>query len=117
MDIQGIYTANSSSTVQQKEAQATHAGGIAGKNETTGIVEACYLENHSSSNLKAKFGMLGGVVGFNKGKIAMSGSSITADVMRDVTEETTAEQLNKFATEKENFPRMIIMLDGVVEVK
>ena len=39
MDIQGIYTANSSSTVQQKEAQATHAGGIAGKNETTGIVE------------------------------------------------------------------------------
>ena len=44
--------------------------------------------------------MLGGVVGFNKGKIAMSGSSITADVMRDVTEETTAEQLNKFATEK-----------------
>lgn len=100
MDIQGIYTANSSSTVQQKEAQATHAGGIAGKNETTGIVEACYLENHSSSNLKAKFGMLGGVVGFNKGKIAMSGSSITADVMRDVTEETTAEQLNKFATEK-----------------
>lgn len=85
MQIQGVYTANSSSTAEQKETQATHAGGIVGKNETSGIVQNCYLADNAKTSLKAEAGMLGGVTGFNKGTIQLSGSATTAGIMNGVT--------------------------------
>ena len=81
MDIQGVYTATSTSTTAQKEAMASHAGGIAGKNETNALIDGCTLADNSKSVLQAKYGMLGGVTGFNKGMIQMSGSNITAEIM------------------------------------
>ena len=90
MDIQGIYTATSTSTAAQKEAMASHAGGIAGKNETNALIDSCTLADNSKSVLQAKYGMLGGVTGFNKGTIQMSGSNktsliMTAETMSDVS--------------------------------
>ncbi len=90
MTIQGVYTATSTSTAQQKEAAASHAGGIAGKNEDGALIFGCTLENNANSNLTAYYGMLGGVTGFNKGNIQMSGSSITENVMNDAD---TADKL------------------------
>lgn len=81
MNIQGVYTATSTSTTAQKEAMASHAGGIVGKNEINALIDGCTLTDNSRSVLQAKFGMLGGVTGFNKGMIQMSGSSITASIM------------------------------------
>ena len=88
MDIQGVYTATSTSTTAQKEAMASHAGGIAGKNETNALIDGCTLVDNSRSVLQAKYGMLGGITGFNKGTVQMSGSDKTALIM---TEETMAD--------------------------
>ena len=90
MDIQGIYSATSTSTTAQKEAMASHAGGIVGKNETNALIDGCILADNSKSVLQAKYGMLGGVTGFNKGTIQMSGSNktsliMTAETMTDVS--------------------------------
>ena len=97
MTINGVYTATSTSTAAQKEALATHAGGIVGKNEENAVIDGCTLENNADSKLTAKYGMLGGVAGFNKGKITMSGSSITPDVMNgaDTTDELAANAIGQ----------------------
>ena len=81
MQIRGVYSAASTSSAEEKEKSATHAGGIAGKNEKDATIEGCSLEDNKDSSLKAEYGMLGGVTGFNKGTVTMSGSSITKAVM------------------------------------
>lgn len=86
MDITGVYTATSTSTEAQKEASATHTGGITGKNETTGLVQKCTLKDNSNSSLRSDNGMLGGVTGFNKGTIELSGSNLTADIFDEQPE-------------------------------
>ena len=86
MEIKGVYTATSTSTAAQKESLASHAGGITGKNETSATITSCVIDNNPDSRIRADYGMLGGVTGFNKGTITMSGSSITAAVM-NLTEE------------------------------
>lgn len=87
MNIVGVYTATSTSTAEQKEQLATHAGGIAGKNETSGVITGCLVTDTDKSSMSAQYGMLGGVTGFNKGSVALSGSDKTADIMQDVTDE------------------------------
>lgn len=82
LDIQGVYSATSNSSVSQKESLSTHAGGIVGKNEEDATVSGCTLENNKDSVLVAQYGMLGGVAGFNKGEIRESGDSITAEVVK-----------------------------------
>ena len=97
MTINGVYSATSTSTAAQKEALATHAGGIVGKNEENAVIDGCTLENNADSKLTANYGMLGGVAGFNKGKIQMSGSSITPDIMNgaDTTDELAANAVKQ----------------------
>lgn len=84
LSVQGIYTATSTSTEEQKEASASHAGGITGKNEISGVIQACTLEDNSKSSLSVKYGMLGGIAGFNKGTINLSGSNSTSDIFAEV---------------------------------
>lgn len=86
MNIVGVYTATSTSTAEQKEQLATHAGGIAGKNETSGVITGCLITDTDKSSMSAQYGMLGGVTGFNKGSVALSGSDKTADIMKNVTD-------------------------------
>lgn len=86
MNIVGVYTATSTSTAEQKERLATHAGGIAGKNETSGVITGCLITDTDKSSMSAQYGMLGGVTGFNKGSVALSGSDKTADIMKNVTD-------------------------------
>lgn len=86
MTVVGVYTATSTSTAEQKEQLATHAGGITGKNETTGVITGCLITDTEKSSMSAQYGMLGGVAGFNKGSIELSGSDKTAVIMADVTD-------------------------------
>ena len=86
MTVVGVYTATSTSTAEQKEQLASHAGGITGKNETTGVITGCLITDTEKSSMSAQYGMLGGVAGFNKGSIELSGSDKTAVIMADVTD-------------------------------
>lgn len=97
MNIQGVYSATSSSTAEQKEALSSHVGGIAGKNETDGSIDGCMLEDNAYSSLSAEAGMLGGVTGFNKGAIEMSGSGETSDIILDDIQEDTLDKMNQRA--------------------
>ena len=91
MEIRGVYTATSTSTTVQKESSSSHAGGIAGKNEETGKIINCTLTDNKDSVLKAQYGMLGGIAGFNKGTIQMSGSNLTSRIVT-VEKNANAEQ-------------------------
>ena len=52
-------------------------GGISGKNDTSGIIEQCYIDNTGTGTITVKNGMVGGVTGYNKGTITMSGDKST----------------------------------------
>lgn len=93
MTVKGVYTATSNSTAAQKEALSSHVGGIAGKNEESGGIIRCYLVNSAESKMIADSGMSGGVTGYNKGLIRNSGDAVTAQVMAQITEESTTDEL------------------------
>lgn len=96
-DIQGAYTANSTNTAVQKEAQSSHLGGIVGKNDENALIQRCYLNSNASCSITSENGMLGGVAGYNKGTIVHSGDIITKNVMENVNEKTTTDELCKVA--------------------
>lgn len=83
----GVYTATSTSTAAQKEALSSHIGGIAGKNETTGTIDQCYITGDAdkTSSITVQNGMVGGVTGYNKGTITHSGDASTETLMTGVT--------------------------------
>lgn len=81
----GVYTATSTSSAAEKERLSSHIGGIAGKNDTTGIIEQCYIDNTGTDTITVKNGMVGGVTGYNKGTITMSGDKSTETLMKNVT--------------------------------
>lgn len=81
----GVYTATSTSSAAEKERLSSHIGGIAGKNDTTGIIEQCYIDNIGTGTITVKNGMVGGVTGYNKGTITMSGDKSTEKLMKNVT--------------------------------
>lgn len=81
----GVYTATSTSSAAEKERLSSHIGGIAGKNDTTGIIEQCYIDNTGTGTITVKNGMVGGVTGYNKGTITMSGDKSTEALMKNVS--------------------------------
>ena len=81
-EVQGIYTATSTSTAKEKEELASHIGGIAGKNEETGSIVECRLAG-SSNTISAGSGMAGGIAGYNNGCIELSGDSIVEQIMQE----------------------------------
>lgn len=78
--MQGVYTATSTSTAAQKEALASHLGGVAGKNEADGIITGCLLSGENSV-IEARRGMAGGIAGSNQGEITLSGDAKTPSLM------------------------------------
>ena len=81
----GVYTATSTSSAAEKERLSSHIGGIAGKNDTTGIIEQCYIDNTGTGTITVKNGMVGGVTGYNKGTITLSGDKSTETLMENVS--------------------------------
>ena len=83
----GTYTAISTSTAAEKEKRSSHIGGVVGKNETGASVVNCYIDQCTNAEevgekwnygISTKNGMVGGIVGFNKGSITDSGDAQTA---------------------------------------
>ncbi len=72
MQIRGVYAATGTSTAAQKEAMASHAGGIVGKNEEGAAISDSYLDAAGGSIL-VENGMAGGVAGYNKGTMSRCG--------------------------------------------
>lgn len=87
IEIMGVYTATATSTAQEKENLASHVGGIAGKNEESGEIIRCLIEQRNSVNagteniIKVASGMAGGIAGYNKGIITLSGDAVTEELM------------------------------------
>lgn len=81
----GVYTATSTSSAAEKERLSSHIGGIAGKNDATGIIEQCYIDNTGTGTITVKNGMVGGVTGYNKGTITMSGDKSTEALMKNIS--------------------------------
>lgn len=81
VNVQGVYTATSTSTAAEKEALASHVGGIAGKNEANGVVAGCLITGQSSS-ITVENGMAGGIAGYNKNQITLSGDAVTDTLMQ-----------------------------------
>ncbi len=80
----GVYTATSISTAAEKEALSSHVGGICGKNEryvdesgtaVCGKIIGCVIEGSESekTEIMVSNGMAGGIAGYNKGVIELSG--------------------------------------------
>lgn len=82
----GVYTATATSSASDKERLSTHIGGIVGKNDTSGIIEQCYIDNTRTGSITVKNGMVGGVTGYNKGTVALSGDKSTETLMANVRE-------------------------------
>ena len=89
IEVQGIYTATSTSTAQEKENLASHIGGIVGKNEQNGVIEGCLIAmgsdedgNPKPNSIRVENGMAGGVAGYNKNKIWLSGDEVTDALMK-----------------------------------
>ena len=82
----GVYTATSTSEAADKERLSTHIGGIAGENDTSGIIQQCYIDNTRTGSITVKNGMVGGVTGYNKGTVALSGDKSTETLMANVRE-------------------------------
>ncbi len=95
----GAYTAASNSTAAQKEARSSHIGGIAGKNETTGKIVRCTLTAGADKpgTITAKYGMVGGVTGYNKGSISLSGDGDTMKVMEYTKADGTTGPVEKIS--------------------
>lgn len=87
-NVQGIYTATSTSSAEQKETQASHVGGIAGKNEATGAIKECQIvkgTSGKSNTISAESGMVGGIAGYNNGSIELSGDNNAMKSMWDAS--------------------------------
>ncbi len=95
----GVYTATNTSTWKEKEKSATHIGGIVGKNEESAVISGCFIDKSDrSSAIRVANGMVGGIAGYNKGSITLSGDSGTAELMKgigDFTEDDFNENVNK----------------------
>lgn len=98
IEADGVYTATSTSSAAEKERLSSHIGGIAGKNDETGTIEQCYIDNTGTGTITVKNGMVGGVTGYNKGTITMSGDKSTENLMKNVTK--VSDLLSHAKTEK-----------------
>ncbi|NBI90231.1 prepilin-type N-terminal cleavage/methylation domain-containing protein, partial [Lachnospiraceae bacterium] len=93
IEVQGNYTATSTSTAAEKENLASHIGGIAGKNQDNGMINGCLIAmgqdadgKPKANSIKVDNGMAGGVAGYNKNTIMLSGDEITAELMEKQTD-------------------------------
>lgn len=82
IEVQGVYTATSTSTAAEKEVLSSHVGGIAGKNETNGEITGCLITGKKRSSITVENGMAGGVAGYNKNQITLSGDKATDTLMQ-----------------------------------
>ena len=92
INVAGIYRATSTSTAKEKEEKSSHIGGIAGKNEKNGVITGCLIAmgkdekgDNKENSITVGNGMAGGVAGYNKHIITLSGDAVTDALMQKQT--------------------------------
>ena len=82
INVLGITNVESSQDVETKLNNASHVGGIVGRN--SGTIEKSFIGTQDSSTVIAKFGFVGGVAGSNAGEISGCGGEGTAEVVEKI---------------------------------
>ena len=73
----GITNVESSQNVATKLDNASHVGGIVGRNSNKGTIQDSFIGTQDSSAVIAKFGFVGGIAGSNAGEITGCGGQGT----------------------------------------
>lgn len=82
INVLGITNVESSQDVETKLNNASHVGGIVGRN--SGTIQDSTIGTDESSAVIAKFGFVGGVAGSNAGEISGCGGKDTAEVVEKI---------------------------------
>lgn len=97
INVTGVYTATSTSTAKEKEESAVHVGGVAGKNEENAEIIGCLISADAKSTITVANGMAGGIAGYNKGSISLSGDAGVETWMDGVDKPGSEGELNTAA--------------------
>lgn len=82
INVLGITNVESSQDVETKLSNASHVGGIVGRN--SGTIEKSFIGTDESSAVIAKYGFVGGIAGSNAGEISGCGGKDTADAVSKI---------------------------------
>lgn len=82
INVLGITNVESSQDVETKLSNASHVGGIVGRN--SGIIQDSIIGTDESSAVIAKYGFVGGVAGSNAGEISGCGGKDTAAAVSQI---------------------------------
>ena len=82
INVLGITNVESSQNVATKLDNASHVGGIVGRN--SGTIQDSFIGTENSSAVIAKFGFVGGIAGSNAGEITRCGGKDTTDAVKKI---------------------------------
>lgn len=82
INVLGITNVESSQDVETKLNNASHVGGIVGRN--SGTIEKSFIGTDESSAVIAKYGFVGGIAGSNAGEISGCGGKDTAAAVNKI---------------------------------
>lgn len=82
INVLGITNVESSQDVETKLNNASHVGGIVGRN--SGTIQDSKIGTDNGSAVIAKFGFVGGIAGSNAGEISGCGGKDTADAVEKI---------------------------------
>lgn len=82
INVLGITNVESSQDVETKLNNASHVGGIVGRN--SGTIEKSFIGTQDSSAVIAKYGFVGGIAGSNAGEISGCGGKDTAAAVSQI---------------------------------
>ena len=82
INVLGITNVESSQDVETKLNNASHVGGIVGRN--SGTIQNSTIGTDESSAVIAKYGFVGGIAGSNAGEISGCGGKDTADAVNKI---------------------------------
>lgn len=80
----GITNVESSQNVATKLDNASHVGGIVGRNSNKGTIQDSFIGTDESSAVIAKYGFVGGIAGSNAGEISGCGGLGTKDAVNKI---------------------------------
>lgn len=97
INVLGITNVESSQDVETKLNNASHVGGIVGRN--SGTIQDSKIGTDESSAVIAKYGFVGGIAGSNAGEISGCGGKDTADAISKIKDWLVNGKTNEMITQ------------------
>lgn len=95
INVLGITNVESSQDVATKLVNASHVGGIVGRNSNSGTIQNSTIATDNGSAVIAKFGFVGGIAGSNAGVITGCGGQGTAEAVKQIKDWLEAGETDK----------------------